>query len=145
MLEAAPEKQVAYNTASMPVRHLTMTPLVYYFPLATEHSTLAAQLELTVAYTLALVAAIRLMPKPLAYHWLAVTAHNRPVAAVSVELTAYTEMAQMQELDLLQLAAQQKRPEMWRHHIWNRMIGPALTRNYNLGNKLFVGREDAHS
>ncbi len=119
--------------------------LTHYLPFLTEHSTLVDQLEPMAAYMLASVAAIRLMLKPLAYHWLAVTGHSIPVVAVSAELEVYTKEAQTLEPNLLQFAALQKNSEMWQYHIWNRTIDPALIRNYNLGNTLFVAPEAVHN
>jgi hypothetical protein len=100
-----------------------------------------------VAYTLAPMAARRLTPKPLAYHWPIATGHSIPAAVALADLEAYTLASAMQEQtqNSLRFAALQKEFGMWMYHIWHRMIGRALTRNYNLGSTLFVVLEGAHS
>jgi hypothetical protein len=171
----APEEQMAYNIALLAARRLTMKLLEHCSQIATEHSmsSLADQLVPMVAYTMTLVhcssvamghstsvvtdrlvpmvaymmAVRRLTPKPLAYHSLIAMGHSILAAVALADLEAYTLASAMQEQtqNSLRFAALQKEFGMWMYHIWHRMIGRALTRNYNLGSTLFVVPEGVHS
>jgi hypothetical protein len=170
----APEAQMAHNIASMAVR-LKTKPLVHCSLVATGHSmspsadqsvTMAAKQTLVhcslvatghsmsvvmdrqvpmVAYTLALMAARHLMPKPLAYHSPIATGHSIPAAVALADLEAYTLATQEQIQNSLRFAAFPKGSGMWMRRIWHKMIGLALTRNYNLGSTLFVVPKDVHN
>jgi hypothetical protein len=105
----------------------------------------AHQLVPMVAYTLASVAATHLMPKPSVYHSLVGTEHSMLAAHQLVPMVAYTPVSAAQPQDSVRLVVPQKGSGMWMYRIWNRMIGPALTRNYNLGSTLFVPPEGVHS
>jgi len=136
---------VAYTLALVAARCLMPKLLAHRSLVGTGYSTLADRLVPMVVYTLASVAARCLMPKPSAYHSLVGTGHSTPAALVLAELEAYTSVSAAQAQDSVRFVVPQKGSGMWMYRIWNRMIGPALTRNYNLGNTLFVAPEDVHS
>jgi hypothetical protein len=144
-LEAPQEQQVAHSTTSI----AATKPSVYHSPLVgMGHSILAAdRAGPVVAYTSVSVAAIRLTTKLLAYHSPVGTEHSIPVTVVLAELEAYTlaSAARVLAQDSVCFAVSQKGSEMWMYRIWNKMIGPALTQNYNLGSTLFVVLEDVHN
>jgi hypothetical protein len=117
----APEAQMAHSTA------LVVAP------------------EAQVAHSIVSMAARCLMPKPSAHRSLVGMGHSTPAALVLAELEAYTSVSAAQAQDSVRFVVLQKGSGMWMYRIWNRMIGPALTRNYNLGNTLFVAPEDVHN
>jgi hypothetical protein len=145
----APQGQQAARSTTLPAAR----PSAYHSPLVgMGHSILAAdRAGPVVAYTSASVAVRRLMTKLLAYHSPVETEHSIPVAVVLAELAVYTLASAAQELarvlaqDSVCFAVLPKGSGMWMYRIWNRMIGPALTRNYNLGSTLFVVPEDVHN
>ncbi len=112
------------------------------------HSTASeAAPEAQMAYSTASMALRHLMTKPSAYHSLVGTAHSILSTVVLADLEAYTLAlaAQAQVQNSIGFVVLQKTSGMWMYHIWNRMIGPALTRNYNSGSTLFVVPAGAHS
>ncbi len=139
---------MAHSTASVAPRHLMTKPSAYHSLVEMGYSIQAAdRLVPMVAYTLSSTAARCLMTKPSAYHSLVGTAHSILSAVVLADQEAYTLAlaAQAQVQDSVRFVVLQKMSGMWMYRIWNRMIGPALTRNYNSGSTLFVVPVGAHS
>jgi hypothetical protein len=71
--------------------------------------------------------------------------YSIPVFVALEVWKVYILVSAVKEQDSVRFAVPQKGLRMWMFRIWSRMIGLALTRNYNWGSTLFAVPEDAHS